>query len=63
MCFICGWDMCVYIHIKKIWKDKELTVMRGYSGKVRLEGREFYFILWLFFIRSIYNFHNAIFLS
>ena len=50
LCFTCGSDVCVYIHQNNIWKDKELIVMKGYSGEVRLKGREFFFIIifWLF---------------
>lgn len=61
LCFICGSDVCLYIHFKRSGGIQSEVFQS--KLKVRLEGWEFYFILcFFFFIRDIYNSYNVIFL-
>ena len=52
--------MCVYMYILKDLGAMQSKLFQS-KLKVRVEGWEFHFILWLFFIRDIYNFYNVIF--
>lgn len=61
LCFICGSDVCVYIHIKKDLEGYRANCSESSSWESETGGKGVLFYLWWFFIRSIYNFYNAIF--